>query len=111
LRRKPATLVAILAFSLVYAYGVTVEANVLVHNSTGKSYAARVLDKWIVRGKTTTYAVHLEPWGPKLKSNDIRVPRATYDYIERGDIVNLVLQKGAFGVNWYYMLSWEQGPG
>lgn len=108
LRTKPGSFVAILAFSLVYSYGAAVEANVLLDHSSEASYTARVQDRRIVSGKTTAYKVQLEPWGPKAKTNDIRVSRATYDYIRRGDIVNLVLRRGAFGISWYDMLSWQQ---
>jgi hypothetical protein len=110
LRAKLSSLVAILACSLVYGYAITIQANVLLDHSQGVNYAVRVQDRRIVRGKTTTYQLQLAPWGPKGKSNDIRIPPVTYDYIRQGDIVNLVLRQGALGINWYYMLSWQQGP-
>jgi hypothetical protein len=62
----------------------------------------------VIRGRTTEYLLELGPWGPMAKSNTIRVSRVTFDYIRPGDTVNLVLRRGALGMKWYYMLSWQR---
>jgi len=85
------------------AYGLAIEANGLFDRSPGVGYRAHVEGKRIVKGKSTTYELELEPWGPKTSSNRLRVGRPTYDPIERGNVVVLVLKRGALGVNWYFM--------
>lgn len=65
-------------------------------------------DKRIVRGKSTSYQLYLEPWGPIIEPNRLKVSRATYDPIEPGNVVVLVLNPGALGVNWYFMRAWQR---
>jgi len=98
-RGKLPTVVALLAFSLVYGYGVGIEANALLDRSPDTNYDARVEGKRIIRGKTTTYELDLAPWGPKTLSNKLRVGSETYNFIQRGDVAHLTLKQGALGVN------------
>ena len=108
-RGKVGTLIGLLVFSLAYGYGIAIEANALLDRSTGVTYVANVEGKHIVSGRATTYNLDLGPWGPKTKSSKLRVNRATYRNIERGDIVYLTMRRGALGVNWYFMRQWEIG--
>jgi len=107
LRRSAITIILLLAISLAYGYGTTVEANVLLDHSTGASCIASVEGKRIIKGKRTTYELELGPWGPKAKSNKLAVARATYDAIGAGDVACLTLKQGALGVNWYFMRAWQ----
>jgi len=108
-RAKRGLTVSLLALSLVYGYGVAIEANGLLDRSAGTNFTTKVEDKRIVRGRTTTYELALAHWGPKTKTNRLRVGRPTYDYIQRGDVVFITLQHGALGLNWYFMRSWTPG--
>jgi hypothetical protein len=83
--------------------------NALLDHSTEASYVANVEAKRIVKGKATTYELDLGAWGPRTKSNKRRVTRATYNAIERGDLVYLTLKHVALGVNWYFMRQWQRG--
>jgi hypothetical protein len=109
IRTKGGTVVALLAFSLVYGYGAAVQANALLDRSPEASYSAQVKDKRVVSGKTTTYQLDLAPWGPVTDANRMRVGRTTYEYIQPGDVVHLVVRKGALGASWHFMRSWERG--
>jgi hypothetical protein len=100
---------AFAALSLTYGYGAAIEANALFDHSSGMSYTANVEGKHIVRGKTTTYELELGPWGPIPQRNTLQVAPATFNPIQRGDVVCLTLKPGALGVNWYYMRAWQRG--
>lgn len=89
-------------------YGAAMEANVLLDHSPEEVYIAHVEGKRIVRGKSKTYELDLEAWGPIMKSNKLRVTRATYDAIEHGDVVDLISKRGALGVKWYFMRQWRR---
>jgi len=108
-RAKVINAAALSAFCLAYGYGITIEANTLLDRSPGASYTATVEGKRIRTGKSTTYELDLGPWGPRTESNKLRVSRATYDPIQRGDVVCLTLKQGALGVNWYFMRAWQRG--
>jgi hypothetical protein len=109
MRTKVGTIATLLAISLAYGFGFAVEANGLLDRSPEASYIAKVEGKRIVGGRTTTYELELGPWGPKAKSSKLRVARATYGPIQRGDVVSLILRQGALGVNWYFMRAWQRG--
>ena len=94
---------------LAYGYGVAIEANALFDHSSPTTYAVRVEDKYVSRGKTTTYNLKLGSWGPIRKSNTLQVSRATYQPIHAGDVVVLDLRRGALGINWYSMRMWHRG--
>jgi hypothetical protein len=108
LRTKAITVLTMLALSLAYGYGVAIEANTLLDQSSGVNYTASVEGKHIVRGKTTTFELDLAPWGPRANSNNLRIARETYDAVQRGDVVYLTLHRGAFGIQWYYMRAAER---
>lgn len=109
LRGKAGTILVLYAFSLAYGYGLAVESNSILDRSPGTLYSVRVRDKRIVRGKSTSYELELEPWGPRTAPNRLRVNRYTYDPIERGNVVEIVLRPGALGVPWYFMRAGERG--
>jgi len=102
-RRNRIIGIPLVAFSLIYGYGVAIEANVLFDRSRAVGYTATLEGKHIVNGKRTTYELDLGPWGPITKSNKLNVGRETYDAIQRGDAVYLTLRKGALGVSWYFL--------
>jgi hypothetical protein len=87
---------------------VAIEANALFDHSSPTTYAVRVEDKYVSRGKTTKYNLKLGPWGPKPTSNTLQVSRATYEPIHAGDLVVLDLRRGALGINWYSMRMWHR---
>jgi len=102
-RAKPATLVAIFLFSIAYGFGSAMQTNTMLDRSTGTTYTASVEGKRVLRGRITTWELELGAWGPRTKLNRVRVTRATYNAIKRGDTVFLALKPGALGVHWYVM--------
>ncbi len=101
--------ILLFALGLMYGYGVTIEANCLLDHSPGIPFEVTVEGKHISSGKHTTYRLELPPWGPKSEPNTIAVGQATYKWIEKGDVVILTLRKGALGIRWFYMRSWQRG--
>jgi hypothetical protein len=110
LRTRRGSLVALFVLFLAYGYGAIIEANVLFDQTPGVIYTAPVVERRVVAGKNTRYKLRVGPWGPKAKQNEIRVERATYQYIRPGNVVKLVLKRGELGIKWYYLLSWDTGP-
>lgn len=108
-RTRKVNALALFAFCLAYGYGLTIEANTLLDHSPGASCSAVVEGKHIQAGKRTTYNLNIGPWGPQAESSRLRVSRYTYEPIQRGDIVLLMLHKGALGVKWFYMRAWQRG--
>jgi hypothetical protein len=107
-RKMKGTSVVLFLISLVYGYGVTVEANALLDHSPGTIYATAVQDKYVDNGKHISYNLKLAPWGPKTGQTELEVGKRTYTAIQPGDVVSIELQPGALGVNWYYLTSWHR---
>ena len=105
-RVKRGSLVFLLVLFAFYGYGVSTEANCLFDNVNGATYRTHVVGKRILRSKRTKYELELEPWGPKREPNTVEVGPATYEYIQKGDVVVMVLKRGALGIEWYYFLTW-----
>ena len=97
------------AIGLTYGFGAVTQANALLDRSPGISYSVIVQGKHINHGKHTSYYLKLSPWGPQTRTSELRVSRDIYDPIQCGDVALLVLQKGAFGLNWYYLRAWQRG--
>ena len=95
-------------FTFVYGFGAVIEANALLDHSAGSSFSAIVRGKHIVEGKHTSYNLALSPWGPKTKPGDLEVSRATYDSIRCGDIAYITLRRGALGIPWHYLQTWQR---
>ena len=105
-RRNKGTAALFCLLGLAYGYGTITQVNALLDWSPGTSYSATVQDKQIISGRSTTYELDLSAWGPETKINQLDVSRATYTQIEKGDVVELAVKKGAVGITWYYLRSW-----
>jgi hypothetical protein len=91
---------------LAYGYGVIVEANARLDRSPGIPYTATVQNKQIISGRSTTYRLDLNSWGPKASTNELDVSSSTYKQIKTGQTVQLNLKMGALGLRWYYLYDW-----
>lgn len=93
-------------FALVYGYGAGLEANAALDRSPVSTYEAIISAKYISHGRSTSYHLQLDPWGPNQAGSRIQVSRAVYEALNQGDAVSLALRKGAFGVPWYTVQSY-----
>jgi hypothetical protein len=107
--RKVGTNVALAFFSIMYGFGSALEADALLDRSPEVEHAVHVEGKQVRTGKVTRYVLQVEPWAPNLSTPEVQVGRATYDHIQHGDVLHLVVRNGALGVPWFYMRSWELG--
>jgi hypothetical protein len=101
--------IAICALMLAYGYGAVVEANTLLDRKPADIYRTVILGKHVDHGKSTTYYLDPEPWGPEHKARSFEVGGTTFGAIGIGDTANIALRRGALGVQWFYLASWEQG--
>jgi hypothetical protein len=92
-----------LVFAGAYAYGLVAEADELFDRSPPQSIRLIVLDKHISGGMRSPVLRYFTvgPWGPRPEADDITVSSATYQAIQRGQVVCLALRPGALGIPWY----------
>jgi hypothetical protein len=89
--------------SLLYGYGVALQLNALLDFRPEDVYRVAVQDKSVTRGKSTAYVLKLRPWGPIEKPNSVRVTSSMYAGVRPGEVIHVVLKRGALGVKWYFI--------
>ena len=86
-----------------YAYGGLVLANTLLDTSKPQMFRTIIVDKHITSGKTTTYELRLEAWGP-VPPGTVSVSRELYESVIPGLIACPLLSRGALGIPWYVVV-------
>jgi len=107
LRQRRWGIAVITVFSLLCSFGVLAEANTLLDQSEPQIFSAHILSKRISGGKTTTYYLLLEPWGPRLEGGEVSVPRSVYQVLGVGETACVHLSRGALRVPWYTVTTCE----
>lgn len=101
-RKRRGRIVGLLVVCAPYGYGAGMEVNALLDRSPAMTYSAHVTDKHASHSRgTSAYYLHLEPWGPRVSSDDVPVPYALYTNTQIGDSVCVELKPGLLHVAWY----------
>ncbi len=103
-------LFGLLFFVALYSYGLAEVADTLPDNSAAKIYSVTVIDKHISSGRSTTYYLRLEPWGPFQTPNQVRVSSREYGETNPGDQICLGLHPGSLHAPWYQTVPCQDQP-
>lgn len=95
------TFFALLLFATLYGYGAITVADAVGDGSNAAHFSPRVVDKHYTTGRSRSYYLVLEPWGPVTRTNRLGVSQKVYDKAEPGDIVCLELRRGRLNAPWY----------
>lgn len=95
----------LLFFVGIYAYGLIVAADTLPDRSPASTFTTNVIGKHISSGRSTSYYLHLAPWGPVEHTNSISVSSKIYHNTEIGDEICLALHRGTLHQPWYTKVS------
>jgi hypothetical protein len=101
LRSKVGTAAVLFFLVPAYGYGAGTLGNALLDKSPATIYPVKVINKHVSPGRSTTYRVQLDPWGPQSQSTTVDVPRSFYNFVQPGKPVCIVFRPGAFRVSWY----------
>ena len=99
----------LLLFGSLYGYGMIAVADAVGDQSPSEHFAVGVLSKHYTTGRSRSYYLVLEPWGPVRKPNNLGVSRAVYDDAEPGQHVCLELRPGRLNAPWYTQVSCSGG--
>ena len=103
-------ILGVLVFASFYGYGLIVVANSLADSSTTTTYSVEVIDKHATHGRSTSYYLVLEPWGPVEGRNEISVSSTIYEQVSRGDQICLGLHQGRLHAPWYHLADCPAEP-
>ncbi len=101
LRTRPGVVLLFFVFSAVYAYGAIIQVNALLDGSTPQTYEVGVVGKHVSSGRSTTYYLHVAPWGPQTDASDVSVGRRLYAVVGPSQTVCIDLRAGALKIPWY----------
>jgi hypothetical protein len=100
--RRWSTAFVILLVSIAYGVGAATSANALLDTSTASSYRPVVLGKHVSGGRSRSYYLNVEPWGPRTTVADITVAPAVFNQARVGQSICVVLHGGALASPWYH---------
>jgi hypothetical protein len=84
-----------------YGYGAVVTLNCMYDTSQPEAFNAKVLNKRISSGKSTSYYLELTPWGQQKESDEVSVSKSLYNSLEKNDEVQIYFMKGRFEIPWF----------
>ncbi|MFT3705302.1 MAG: hypothetical protein QM802_23240 [Agriterribacter sp.] len=76
-------LAAVFVFIFGYGYGTVVNLNCIYDHSNAEIYKAKILNKTISSGKTTTYYLQLTPWGPQKEIEKVSVSKRPLQQVKK----------------------------
>jgi len=107
----PGSLVGFLLVAGLYGFGVTTTTNIVPDQSTPVPYRVQVLGKHISHGKSNTYYLDLEPWGPIDHLNSLSVPSHLYRDTAVGSQICVALHSGMLNAPWYQRVDCDDPNG
>lgn len=91
----------VVAFALLYGYSSVMAVNCVFDEGQPARHRTKVLGKHSTSGKTTTYYLHVSPWGPRTEAEDITVSEEHYDQTQPGATISIYLLPGRLRVPWF----------
>lgn len=104
------TFFAVLLFAGLYSYGVVTVADAVGDASTPSRFVVHVVGKHYTTGRSRSFYLLLEPWGPIQKTSSLGVSQTQYDKAHPGDEVCLDLHSGRLNLPWYTQASCSSMP-
>ena len=95
------TFFALLLFGMLYAYGVVAVTDAVGDQASSTRYVVHVIGKHYTSGRSRSFYLDLEPWGPMQKRNCLGVSKTVYDKAGPGDQICLELRPGRLNAAWY----------
>jgi hypothetical protein len=104
------TFFALLLFGVLYSYGAVTMADAVGDESAPTRFVVHVIGKHYTTGRSRSYYLSLEPWGPLQQPNNLGVSKAIYDNATPGDQVCLELHRGRLNAAWFTHVSCSNAP-
>ena len=93
--------VLVIICAVFYSVGLMAACDTLPDHAKPTDYAAQIIHKHSVSGKSTTYYLDFGPWGPFSRPNNVSVPYSVYQRATPGDIACFEVHPGALHASWF----------
>jgi len=84
-----------------YGYGAVVLGDCLLDSAPGENFRVAVLAQHVSHGRSTSYHLQLDHWGPRSEPDDVTVSRELYEQSPPGSTVCVHRGPGALGIAWF----------
>ena len=88
-------------FLFAYSFGVVIHYNCYYDESESEYFTAKVLNKRVSSGKSTTCYLKLSTWGPQKNVEEVSVGKDLFKRTEIGEQVNIYFRQGKLGIPWF----------
>ncbi len=95
----------LLICAALYGFGATLTSNAAFDTHAPILYRAQILSKHTTTGKSTSYHLLLNPWGPRIAPENVTVGREYYQRKQPGDTVTIATQPGRLGIPWFRVVE------
>ncbi|MCC5932067.1 MAG: hypothetical protein JJU28_22670 [Cyclobacteriaceae bacterium] len=95
------TVSSLALFLFAYSFGTVIHTNCYYDNSEPEYFTAKVLNKRVSSGKSTSYYFELSPWGQLSEIDEVSVGKGLFNRIEIGDEVNIYFRTGKLDIPWF----------
>lgn len=105
---KDISLLFLASFTFItYSYSFTKSVNIILDNSPGNIFYAKVLDKRIIidNKKNKKYQIKLAPWHIHQSTEPERISQDHYNSISPGDSLKIISKKGSLNIEWYEIVN------
>jgi hypothetical protein len=89
----------------MYAYGFIITTNSVFDTAQPEYYKAKILDKRISSGKSTSYYFELSSWGPQSQNDEVMVNRELYNEKEVGDSALIYFSEGFYKIPYFIVIQ------
>ena len=104
------SILGVLFFACCYGFGSVRAVDHLPTHAPAQFYSAAIVDKHETSGRSSSYYLHLAPWGPFQDENKLEVNHSLYEAAEIGDKICLELHQGLLHAPWYVPASCSKIP-
>lgn len=94
-------LIPIILIMTIYSYGSIITLNGIYDISQSKTFQAKILNKRISTGKTTSYYIKLTPWNTQVQPKETTVTSDLYYNSEINNEVTIHYNEGLFHIPWF----------
>jgi hypothetical protein len=104
-RERPWSVALLLLLGCAYGYGVVVLGDCLLDSAPGENFRVAVLAHHVTHGRSTSYHLQLDRWGPRSEPDDVTVSQDLYEQSPPGSTVCVHRGPGALGISWFEVVG------
>jgi hypothetical protein len=108
--QRAGMLIPVCLFAGLYAFGLVAGADTVSDTAAPRTFQTIVAGKHLRHGKSTTYYLTLEPWGPFAQARSVQVSASRYRETGFGDTVCVALHAGYLHADWYELVDCPASP-